>query len=194
MASTLLTSILLVLGLFLTVDAQVFSWGKCKKVTVQADFDLTSYLGRWYEIEKFPASFEDGQRCITATYSLKDNGRILVDNRGVRDDTGEVDGMEGEAHVPNPDRHPAKLKVKFFWWQPGGDYWVLSTDYDSYSVVYSCSSYFFFKMEYAWILSRQRSISGETIHMLMDDMESMGINTSHFTITNQSGCEAIDEA
>jgi apolipoprotein D and lipocalin family protein len=41
------------------------------------------YLGRWYEIEKIPVSFEKGS-CIQANYSLKENGNIKVLNQELR--------------------------------------------------------------------------------------------------------------
>lgn len=41
------------------------------------------YLGRWYEIEKIPVSFEKGS-CIQANYSLMENGNIKVINKELR--------------------------------------------------------------------------------------------------------------
>jgi len=125
---------------------------------------------------------------------MKDNGKIKVDNKGIKEKTGELDGAIGEAYSPNPETYPAKLKVKFSWWQPGGDYWVLDTDYETFSVVYSCSGFGFFKMEYAWILSRHRSINNDIRMMLLNNMEAVGINTRPFMISKQSGCELIDNA
>ena len=40
------------------------------------------YLGVWYEVYKFPDIFELGQRCVSANYTLKDDGHIRVDNIG----------------------------------------------------------------------------------------------------------------
>ena len=47
--------------------------------------DTQTYLGRWYEIARFPNSFEDGCRNVTATYGLLDNGRLSVTNRCEKD-------------------------------------------------------------------------------------------------------------
>lgn len=38
------------------------------------------YLGKWYEIEKLPSSFEKGS-CIQANYSLRENGKFKVINK-----------------------------------------------------------------------------------------------------------------
>jgi len=50
--------------------------------------------------------------------------------------------------------------VQFKWFTPKGDYRVVSTDYENYSIVYSCSKLFgFYKVEFAWILGRVSDIS-----------------------------------
>ena len=41
------------------------------------------YLGDWYEIYKFEASFEGQQRCIRANYQMKEDGHIRVQNTGI---------------------------------------------------------------------------------------------------------------
>lgn len=41
---------------------------------------LYQYLGKWYEIEKLPSSFEKGS-CIQSNYSLKENGKYKVINK-----------------------------------------------------------------------------------------------------------------
>lgn len=45
-------------------------------------FDKEKYLGKWYEIARMDFRFERNLNNVTATYSLKDNGSIKVDNRG----------------------------------------------------------------------------------------------------------------
>ena len=53
------------------------------QVETRADFDLSKYLGRWYEIEKYPNWFERGS-CNAAEYKLKNNGGIAVNNSEVQ--------------------------------------------------------------------------------------------------------------
>ncbi|XP_002740541.1 apolipoprotein D-like [Saccoglossus kowalevskii] len=182
-----------VVSLFYSVRGQVISRGPCPTVVVQPDFNVDKYTGSWYEIERFPASFESGLKCNNATYWLKQDGTIGVINSGIDIVTGERTSVEGNAWVPDPNV-PAKLKVKFRWWVPAGDYWVLRTDYNTYSVVYSCDDFMFgfIKMEFAWILSRDRILNTGTLTDIKRDIQDRGIDISNFLSTDQIGCDAKD--
>ncbi|XP_070560540.1 apolipoprotein D-like [Ptychodera flava] len=171
------------------VGAQVINWGRCPDFSVEQNFNTTAYLGTWYEIEKFPARFERGQKCIQATYELEDTGHIRVTNEGIDIETGEATSIVGDAYAPDPNE-PAKLKVRFFWWQPAGDYWVLRTDYHTFSVVYSCQDFFgIVRAELAWILSRERTLDAIVLDSLLVNLEDMGLNINYFQSTNQTGCD-----
>ena len=54
-------------------------------VSLICDLDLEQYLGKWYEIAKYSAKFQDGLDNVTATYTLKDNDKIKVLNKGYKD-------------------------------------------------------------------------------------------------------------
>ncbi|XP_070560544.1 apolipoprotein D-like [Ptychodera flava] len=196
MASAILSSCLLVFFLTYFADGQKYGFGRCKKIGVKEDFDLDQYLGTWYEIQKIPAGFERGLKCGTAHYELKSNGHIKVWNRGIKVSSNAAnDDVVGDADTPNPNQ-PAKLKVKFSRWQPRGNYWVVDTDYTSYAVVYSCTSFFgLVRMEYAWVLARERQPDEDTraaIQTVLDRMKSAGIDTSNLVYADQTGCEALD--
>ncbi|KAL3881459.1 hypothetical protein ACJMK2_027901 [Sinanodonta woodiana] len=168
--------------------AQVFSFGKCPQVQVKENFQLESYLGKWYENRRFFAIFEAFSSCVSANYSLKDDGHIKVVNQGYIKFLKKRNVAIGDAYAPDVNQS-AKLKVKFGN-APLGDYWVLDTDYDSYSVVYSCSGYGgIFKTEFSWILTRDRNGLSETKMLeLLYNMSSSGINVKRFSVTDQTNC------
>ena len=96
------------------------------KTTVK-ELDLNRYLGKWYEIPRFPHSFEKNLVGVTATYQLKDDGMIEVLNEGFKDSLdGEHSKAIGKAKIPNK-LEPGKLKVSFFWIFYA-DYFVLELD------------------------------------------------------------------
>jgi len=50
--------------------------------------DLQKYIGLWYEIAKIPNSFQRSCACnTTATYKLREDGRIDVINRCMGNDS-----------------------------------------------------------------------------------------------------------
>ncbi|XP_078206679.1 apolipoprotein D isoform X2 [Callithrix jacchus] len=173
-------------GLFGAAEGQTFHLGKCPTPPVQENFDVNKYLGRWYEIEKIPTTFEKG-RCIQANYSLMENGNIRVLNRELRHD-GTVNQIEGEATQVNLTE-PAKLGVKFFWLMPSAPYWVLATDYENYALVYSCTNLIqLFHMDYAWILGRNSYLPPETVGFLKNILTSNNISVDKMTVTDQVNC------
>jgi apolipoprotein D and lipocalin family protein len=89
--------------------------------------DLERYAGRWYEIVRLPNRFQ--RRCagdVTATYTLREDGRVDVVNECVREDGGR-EVATGTAWQPDPPE--GRLKVRFFW-PFSGDYWIIDLDPD----------------------------------------------------------------
>ncbi|MCA1794749.1 MAG: lipocalin family protein, partial [Desulfobacteraceae bacterium] len=41
-------------------------------------FELERYLGKWYEVARLDHSFEKGLSQVTAEYSLREDGGVLV--------------------------------------------------------------------------------------------------------------------
>lgn len=73
---------------------------------------------------------------------------------------------------------------------PDSPYWVLSSDYQSYSLVYSCFDYFgLFHVDFAWILARARALSADTLAQLHGKLEAAGVNVNKLTVSNQTGCD-----
>ncbi|XP_029473223.1 apolipoprotein D [Rhinatrema bivittatum] len=159
---------------------------KCPNPPIQENFNLTKYLGTWYEIVKKPTMFEEGS-CIRAQYSLIENGKIKMLNQQTLSD-GSTNKIEGVATQANPNE-PAKLGVKFFWFMPSAPYWVLSSDYENYSLIYSCFCFLeFIQMDHACILSRSRSLPQDTVQQLKVILTSNQIMTDDMTFTNQINC------
>ena len=103
--------------------------------TVVSYVDLTRYVGRWYEIARYPTSFQADCVSSTADYTARPDGTIGVFNTCLAADGSVVSTIEGSASVVDPKTN-AKLTVTF----PGvpfpADYWIidLGQDYE-YAVV-----------------------------------------------------------
>lgn len=96
------------------------------------------YMGKWFEITRYEAKFQAGGECTTAEYSLLANNTVEVKNSQISKD-GEYSVLIGNAREANPGKNDGKLKVLFPVRENEGDYWILGTDYVTYSVVWSCN-------------------------------------------------------
>ncbi len=115
---------------------------------VAAGFDVTRYVGLWYEIAKYPVPFEAGCYGVTAEYTLRDDGTVGVLNICRDAEFREVSRIEGFARITDASE-PAKLSVFFPFSPIGAPYWVLDIgpNYE-YAVVGDPSRFTL------WILSR----------------------------------------
>jgi apolipoprotein D and lipocalin family protein len=64
-------------------------------------FELKRYLGKWYEIARLDHSFEKGLSQVTAEYRLREDGDVLVFNRGFSESENEWKEAEGKAYFVN---------------------------------------------------------------------------------------------
>ncbi|CAN9506064.1 unnamed protein product [Ophioblennius macclurei] len=171
-------------------QAQTFHLGKCPKPPVQEEFNVEKYMGTWYELEKLPAVFEKG-KCNQATYSLLSDGTVKVHNQEILSD-GKINSIEGVAKVKD-SAQPAILAVSFFKNSPDAPYWVLSTDYQSNALVYSCVDYLgIFHVDFAWILARARVLPEVVLGSLREKLTAAGVNLNRLTVSNQTGCDLLD--
>jgi len=77
---------------------------------------------------------------------------------------------------------------------PYGNYWVLDTDYDNYTFIYSCSGVLgITHYEFAWILSRHPNITDDTKTKLFNEAEAFGIDTTHFRFQDRTGCPDLPD-
>jgi len=129
--------------------------------SVVKNVDLKRYQGQWYEIARLPNYFERKLKCATATYTLRDDGKITVVNAGnYITEPEKKTSTDGVAWVPDKNS-PGKLKVQFFW-PFSGDYWIMYLDKDYNYVLVGDPGH-----KYLWILAREKKMEDETYQMLL---------------------------
>jgi apolipoprotein D and lipocalin family protein len=163
--------------------------GYCPKVKLMRNFKPERYVGKWYEIKRYPMFFEDENKCVTAEYTLNPDGTIGVLNSAILESVDLPISIKGKA-IPNP-QNPANLTVEFEKIPAKGKYWVLDTDYVTYSLVYSCSQSPDepIRVEFSWILSRKPQLSRRRVKSLIKKLVAINSTTTNFETTDQKNCD-----
>jgi apolipoprotein D and lipocalin family protein len=154
--------------------------GMPEKVTPVTGFDLTKYLGKWYEIARLDHSFERGLTQVSAEYSMREDGGVKVINRGFDAETEEWKQSEGKAFfVENPDE--GYLKVSFF--GPFyGSYVVFELDQQDYQYAFVSGP----DLSYLWLLSREPVLELAVIERFKNQAAQLGFNIEELIFVEQN--------
>lgn len=172
---------------------------KLPQPKLQEDFDVTRYLGDWYELYRSKSiCFEKGAD-ITARYGSDPEhpDRMTVTNLQTLDN-GKIDTITGYAVRKSSETPASDLIVRFNWFLRG-KYKVIQTDYETYSIVYSSRSILFglIKREYCWVLARKRDVIKDA--ELMDSifktiLEETGMTKDEFIESKVTNSEVAETA
>ena len=149
------------------------------KLEVVSDVDINRYLGRWYEIARYPNWFQEDCYAVTADYELTKSGSVKVTNRcregGLN---GKIREAVGLADVADENTN-AKLRVTFYW-PFYGKYWIIALgDNYEYAVVSEP------KRQYLWILSRKPTLNPSRYNQLTEALRNQGFDISFLISTPQ---------
>jgi apolipoprotein D and lipocalin family protein len=142
-----------------------------------SNFSLEKYLGTWYEIARMPVSFEKGLSRVTATYSLRDDGKVSVVNRGVKEN-GKESTAHGKAKFGGA-KVTGYLRVSFFW-SFYADYIITDLDPDYQYAMVSGGS-----LKYLWILCRKPELDSAVLNRLVNNAKNLGYATDKLIFTPQ---------
>lgn len=133
--------------------------------------EIPRYLGRWYEIARYPQWFERDCHAVTADYSLNPDGSIAVLNTCRR---GSVSGPVKTAKAKAWPIHPgnSRLKVRFFW-PFRGDYWIVLLDPEYRWAVVGHP-----RRSSLWILSRTPSLAAGVEAEILRQVAALGYDTA----------------
>ncbi|MEY2792167.1 MAG: hypothetical protein RJA76_159 [Bacteroidota bacterium] len=133
-------------------------------------FNKSKYLGKWFEIARMDFFFERGLINTSAFYALNEDGSIKVVNRGYNPEKNEWKESVGKAKFVGKE-DVGMLKVSFF-----GPF------YGGYNVVALDSNYQYAlvageKLDYLWILSRQKTIPESVRKSYLELAQKIGFDT-----------------
>ncbi len=142
-------------------------------------FELSRYLGKWYEIARLDHSFERGLNQVTAEYSLRGDGGVKVINRGYSIAKGEWKSAEGKAYFAR-DQDEGYLKVSFF--GPFyGAYVVFELDQQDYQYAFVTS----YDRSYLWFLSRTPAVSEKRMNYFREVARAQGFDVDKLIFVRQ---------
>lgn len=180
------TTILILLNLiFLGIGQSVALANEPTPLATISALDVPRYMGRWYEIAKYPNRFQ--RKCVadtSAEYKLESDGRVQVTNR-CRMENGEWNEAVGMARQIGDASSP-KLEVRFapawlsFIPAVWGDYWVIDLDPDYQLVAVSEP-----RREYLWVLSRNPMVGQDAYSALLERLRRFGFDTNRLESSAQ---------
>jgi apolipoprotein D and lipocalin family protein len=143
------------------------------------DFEVSRYLGKWYEIARLDHSFERGLDQVTAAYTLREDGGISVTNRGFLTGENRWKEAQGKAYfVAQPD--VGYLKVSFF--GPFyGSYVIFELDKEHYQYAFVAGP----DTDYLWLLSRTPTIDPALQARFIERAQGLGFDTSKLVFPQQ---------
>ncbi|MCS6117706.1 lipocalin [Shewanella baltica] len=171
--------LLLVISIFLLSGCL----GMPKLVQPVNDFELNKYLGKWYEIARLDHSFERGLSQVSAEYSLKDDGGVMVINRGFSAAKNEWKEAEGKAYFVNGDSE-GYLKVSFF--GPFyGSYVVFELDHENYQYAFISGP----DTSYLWLLAKTPTVPPEVLQKFVEMSKARGFDTDSLIYVQQESAQ-----
>jgi len=141
--------------------------------------DVERYMGRWYEISKYPVVFENGCAGVTAEYSLNADGTVRVLNTCLTPDGKDVASrIEGFATVADPSTN-AKLTV-FFFFPFGAPYWIIDLDENYQWAVVGDPT-----RSFLWILSRTPTLDAAIYDGIVQRLPEKGYDPARLELMTQ---------
>ena len=159
----------------------MFGCKTSKELATVSPVDLEQYKGTWYEIARFDHRFEKNLSCVSATYSIREDGKIDVLNKGYNTKKEKWQEANGIAKVPNTNV-PGEIKVSFF--KPFyGDYFVMKLDKEYNHVLVGSPT-----RDYLWVLSRTKTMTEEKYNEYVTFAKDKGFDTKRLMKIDQ-GCK-----
>lgn len=163
------------------------------KQDVVENLDLVRYSGQWFEIAKMPLIWEKACATAEASYEFDAKDQVMhVANICKSANQQELFRRTGVARRANPNSTDGKLRLNFTDGLPSdseSDYWVLFTDYESYTVVGNATK------TQVWVLSRTVSMSTCLYRAILRKLHSeFGYDTKSILVNQKALSKCVHGA
>ncbi|MCE1274549.1 MAG: lipocalin family protein [Chlorobiales bacterium] len=158
-----------------------FSGYACSALAAEAvdHFDLSRYLGTWYEVARLDNWYEWGLEKVTATYSMRRDGLLRISSSGYDPAQKRWKTVVGTAKFAGD---PAVGVLKGSFWGPfSSTYTIFALDHSRYSWAMVAGN----DHSYLWVLSRTPQIDPSLLSKLLIEAKSKGFDTLKVIRTRQ---------
>ncbi|XP_042855635.1 crustacyanin-A1 subunit-like [Penaeus japonicus] len=156
--------------------------GECPYVQLEPNFKMQEFSGTWYRIGGLPNAEEKSVNCTVYDYHFTGSG-FSVSASGVAADGSPV-SQTSTLLITSPGVANFTTPIRDFM----ADLVVLSTDFTSYACLFSCYNFQrTHRAHFAWILSRDSTLSMEKIATCQRNLRKAGIPLNKLRKTNQGG-------
>jgi len=133
------------------------------------NFQSDKFLGRWFEIARLDHRFERGLSHVTAEYTPRDGGGIVVNNQGYSKANASWQKAQGKAKFKG-DTDKGHLLVSFF-----GPFYAsyVVFELDNYQNAYVTGS----NKKNLWFLSREPFVTEDAKEKFENTVGALGYNT-----------------
>jgi apolipoprotein D and lipocalin family protein len=154
-------------------------------LTAIESLDVARYMGRWYEIARYPNRFQ--RQCVgeaSADYRQQPDDSLAVINR-CRLADGRLDEAVGEARQLGGPASP-RLRVRFapawlsFLPLVWGDYWVVALDAD-----YRWAAVGEPSRRFLWVLARTPTLDAPTLAEVHRQLRAKGFDPARLVTDRQ---------
>lgn len=168
------------------IFALLFSVSLCactglpKGIEPVGGFEVDNYLGKWFEIARFDHRYERGLEAVSAEYSLRDDGGLVVKNRGYEISKESWKEAIGKAYFKDA-ADVGHLKVSFF--GPFyGSYVIFELDQPDYQYAFVTS----YNRKSLWFLSRTPVVSDELYNQFLSRIDALGFDSTGLIRVDQT--------
>ncbi|XP_042862602.1 uncharacterized protein LOC122247408 [Penaeus japonicus] len=169
------------------VRSYIFKTGACPSVKPLSNFAFNQFVGTWHVIQ----SSNTASRCHSLSFS-QSSGKFFLDmNKQIFSlrAAGIVHNLRFQAQIyPNP-KEPATMVLRI----PSSlyqdvSYQILSTDYTTWAVAWSCKPMVFGHLESALIMARSKELSLSELRNIRLNLQSAGVSVDELSSVQQTEC------
>jgi len=179
-------------------------FGRCPKYPSMPKYNMTKFLGTWYEVERSFYLPELASGCTMLSFeeeSTKENdalpSRLEVAVKSINQWTGSPSINLGYAHPETRTssimdfKFSSRLPDVISRFLPGaGRYQILYTDYNNFAILWSCSS--IANLGYTdqiWLMSRERKdFLLEVRTIIHDALTKLGLDPERLVLSKNRNC------